>query len=291
MTPSNKYVFQDWLLGKVCFGFNIFIPHLAERPVLVTWENFDESDIAKIKQRQKQIFEKRVKKQVKKFKSLFVKSYEGTQAKEQFVLKEIAQIIEILECQISNDKYFSTSHWYAIFENESIKGIQSYYKNVIVRNLPFDYDFIHSDEANFHNIEALPDSIYCQALWDYYMWIEREFSMQTNPVSVGDANSRNYTSKEMALVYIFDTYASGKQLPQNLTEGGNSKKDLMLIGVSRGMKGDTFYRAVVKVLRYDLNSVDQLFHISKDWENVLRHLSSDWSKLSNYLRAKSLLGE
>lgn len=291
MGATRKYLYQDWLLGKVCLKYDVLIQNHAKKPVLVTWDNFNQHEISKIKNRQKLIFEQRVKKQVDYFKKVFIDSYKGSQAKEIFILKEKEQVAEILEGQIPNEKFISTQYWNVVFFNEYIKGIQSYYNNVIIRNLPFDYSFIHSDKVGYRNIDEMPASIYCQALWEYLKWIESQYCSTHSGSSVIDTHHRKYTAKEYALAYVLDAYASGIQVPQNKTAGGNSKKEIKLIGEAKGIKGDTFYRAVLCIGKYDLNKKFDLLQISKDWEHVVKDLCSDWPKIQNYLRGKLLIGE
>ena len=54
---------------------------------------------------------------------------------------------------------------------------------------------------------------------------------------------------------------------------------------------DTFYRAVKKVLNYDLNKPTDLLNISKDWLNAVRNLSPDWKTTEQYLKNKELIKE
>ncbi len=102
---------------------------------------------------------------------------------------------------------------------------------------------------------------------------------------------RKFTAKENALAYIFDLHAAGDTVPLNLTEGSNAKNVLLEVGALRGFtRPDTFYRAVTKVLKYDLNSKKELNLISLDWLGVLEELSEDFGALSKFLESKGLTG-
>lgn len=105
---------------------------------------------------------------------------------------------------------------------------------------------------------------------------------------------KKFKANEYALAYIFDLYATGKQIPENITEGGYNKKELMKKGVELyqyGKNKDTFYRAVKHVVTFDLNNKQYLEQISKRWVESVRELSKDWSKTKEYLIEKKLIGE
>jgi hypothetical protein len=104
-----------------------------------------------------------------------------------------------------------------------------------------------------------------------------------------------FTQNEYALAYIIDLYADGKQIPTSRVEGGFAKKELIKIGFDLyGLDKvkDSFYKAVKTVrTKFDLNSQQDLEHISKDWLNAVKTLSKNWSKAKKYLIQKKLIGE
>ncbi|MCT3777164.1 hypothetical protein HZQ64_09080 [Elizabethkingia anophelis] len=103
---------------------------------------------------------------------------------------------------------------------------------------------------------------------------------------------RKYIAKENALAYIFDLYAKGEMIPINVIDGGYNAKELKRIGLIRGFsRPDTFYRAVISVLKFDLNKVKDLQAISKDWLNVVEKLSDNWMKTQQYLIKQNLIEE
>lgn len=107
-------------------------------------------------------------------------------------------------------------------------------------------------------------------------------------------NSKSFIANEYALTYIFDLFASGKQIPTNSTEGGFNKKEIIRNGFELFQldnNKDTFYRAVLKVVKYDLNKKQDLVNISISWLDAVKILSKDWSKTKQYLIGKELIGE
>jgi len=114
------------------------------------------------------------------------------------------------------------------------------------------------------------------------------------PQPIDEQKPIKYGAKEYALTYIFDLYATGKQVPINRIEGSLDVKKIKQ-DVSKfpmyDKAPDTFYRAVKSVLEYDLNKPTDLQNISKDWLNAVRNLSTNWAKTEQYLKDKKLIGE
>lgn len=106
---------------------------------------------------------------------------------------------------------------------------------------------------------------------------------------------KKFIANEYALAYIFDLYATGKQIPINITEGGYNKSGLIEKGYELykyDNKKDTFYRAVKHVVKnYDLNNKQDLMQISIRWNEAVKELSKDWCKTEEYLIEKKLIGE
>ena len=113
---------------------------------------------------------------------------------------------------------------------------------------------------------------------------------QLKEIKTPQQKEKKYTGKDYALSYIFDLYVDGKQLPINIKEGGFQKSEIMKIGEDKySLNGDTFYRAILEVNKYNLNSARDLKQISTEWENVLCNLSTDWAKTKKYLKEKKLI--
>jgi hypothetical protein len=106
--------------------------------------------------------------------------------------------------------------------------------------------------------------------------------------------SKPFIHNEYALTYILDLYANGNQIPTNSIEGGNNKKEIIKNGFELyqlDKDKDTFYRSVLKIVKFDLNNKQDLGNISLRWLDAVKTLSKDWSKTHQYLIDKKLIGE
>ena len=114
------------------------------------------------------------------------------------------------------------------------------------------------------------------------------------PQPIDEQKPIKYGAKEYALTYIFDLYATGKQVPINRIEGSFDAKKIKQDASkfpTYDKAPDTFYRAVKSVLEYDLNKPTDLQNISKDWLNAVRNLSANWATTERYLKDKNLIRE
>lgn len=127
---------------------------------------------------------------------------------------------------------------------------------------------------------------------DIFRFVFSETPLPPQPID--EQKPIKYGAKEYALTYIFDLYATGKQVPINRIEGSFDAKKIKQ-DVSKfpmyDKAPDTFYRAVKSVLEYDLNKPTDLQNISKDWLNAVRNLSTNWVITEQYLKDKNLIGE
>jgi hypothetical protein len=104
-------------------------------------------------------------------------------------------------------------------------------------------------------------------------------------------NCRKFRPAEYALTYIFELHVSGQQFPTNPVEGTLNKKELEKIGENRyNLKGDTFYRRVKEIKeKFDINKLQHLEQISKEWLFAVQSICTDWEPLSRYLKNKRLI--
>lgn len=94
---------------------------------------------------------------------------------------------------------------------------------------------------------------------------------------------KKYSAKWHALQYLLELKANGLKPPLN-TEGDFIKLDLEAIGRSRtGLKGQGFYRSVLKYYK-DLDKPRILINsFGKDWKDTILTLSYDNKALKDYL--------
>lgn len=112
-----------------------------------------------------------------------------------------------------------------------------------------------------------------------------------NEVGFKNNSVLKYSAKEYALAYIFDLYSKGQQIPINRKEATLDAKYLKSIGEDKtkgNFKGDTFYRAVKEVNKYNLNSINELNMISNGWKNAVLSILKNDNEVKKYFSNKNL---
>ncbi len=178
------------------------------------------------------------------------------------------------------------------------KRLKEYLDNIVLELNNFEVNKGNRIENSKNNLLEIAQD-YCILKLHFLLHTEQLIKINSNVKDDKILNKEQETPKkfianEYALAYIFDLYVNGKQIPVNRTDGGYNKKELIQIGFELyqidKMK-DTFYRAVKKVVTYDLNKQKDLALISQNWLEAVKTLSKDWNKTQQYLIDKKLIGE
>jgi len=150
-----------------------------------------------------------------------------------------------------------------------------------------DYTYVKYNNR-FNTFNDVPVAVI--ALKRYYDWLQTSISVNLQS-TINESTPTHYKADEYALTYILDLYANEKELPANRVDGGLDAKKIKEDSVrfpTFKKKPDTFYRAVLKVVTYNLSSEVFLTQISKDWYNAVKDLSSNWVTTYQYLKDKNL---
>lgn len=288
MGKSNKrpiYTYEDWMQN-----------HLSGKVPSGQYYEISESDRLKISEMQKQIFWERVNRMKDKYQGDYLKKENSSLDLNRLKKDEI----EALETLFYPDKVKVP-----ILQNGEpnlIKGIKSIQgigqiNGAGLRRLRDEYQFWVIDGKSdysyvkYHQSDFSVDvPVAVVALKQYYDWLKSSISI-TPQTKINEPSPTHYKADEYALTYIFDLYASKKELPANRVDGGLDAKQIKEDSgrfPTFQKKPDTFYRAVLRVVTFNLSSEVFLRQISKDWYNAVRDLSSNWDITYQYLKEKNL---
>lgn len=167
---KKNFTYNDWLSGRAVINSRLFIPS-GEKPCIVEWDRFNESEEAQIKAKQKALFQDSVNENFAKFQLNFNEKYQRSEDKNELLNRELKQCMEVFTSVIPPSSFFNTTFWDAVFTHVDIIAIQLFYKNVIIRGQEIDLDFIQPPKSIFINKNFIHPEIYCSALWQYYKWL------------------------------------------------------------------------------------------------------------------------
>ena len=178
----EKYTYDNWWNGEVTLNYARKVWTKEDAPIIVEWLNFDEGDVAKIKEKQKDIFEQKVTDCVIEIKSNFLKQFEGSLMKGELWRDEIQQCWDIMFAPIPNATEITLNHWDFSFPLGDLMEIQRYIKRKIKKGIQDGYDYIHSPNCKYQDINYRHPQVYAQFVWDYHQWLETNFTTEEEKV-------------------------------------------------------------------------------------------------------------
>jgi hypothetical protein len=177
----KKYKFESWYNGDVTLLYSEVFYKENENddknnePVFVTWDNFAKSEVVKIKEKQKEIFDENVNLYLTKFQTEFEKRFKKSLMAAEFLEMEKNECFNILYTEIPNSEIIITSNWKIPFNFNDLLEIQEYANKTILRGIENCLDFIHSPNNKYQIKDKIPPQVYAQTLYEYYNWLNSGF--------------------------------------------------------------------------------------------------------------------
>jgi hypothetical protein len=202
----EQYKFENWLNGDVTLIYSeVFFDEKDDNgeivePICVDWGNFAESDVIKIKQMQKQIFDENININLEKFKSEFLKRYTKSLMPEEFLESEKQECFDILFSKIPIKQFITTKHWEITFYYNDLLEIQKYAKNTILKGIEVCLDFVHSPKNKYQIKNKVPSQVYAHVLYNYFHWLNNEFS-SSDKTETNDNLNQNIEKIEFNNLY------------------------------------------------------------------------------------------
>ena len=177
----KQYKFDSWFKGNVTLIYSeVSFKEKDDngktvKPVFVTWDNFAKSEVIKIKEKQKEIFDENVNLYLTKFQTEFEKRYKKSLMAAEFLEMEKNECFNILYSEIPNSEIIITSNWKIPFNFNDLLEIQEYANKSILRGIENCLDFIHSPNNKYQIKDKIPSQVYAQTLYEYYNWLNSSF--------------------------------------------------------------------------------------------------------------------
>jgi len=171
----KKYTYKDWFDGDVTLKYakSIFID--GSIPLLVSWDEFDEIDVKKIKDKQEELFNKIVETNLNNFKNHFCKKYKKSMIKDELVENERQEFANILNAPIPDTPEIVSKYLKILFKRDDLLEIQSYFKNTILGGRFDNYDFVQSpNDKHQYNLKT-PSEAIAMVYYKYLEWLIEHF--------------------------------------------------------------------------------------------------------------------
>ncbi len=200
----KKYTYNDWYSGKVRLntcssGFPEGMQPISE----VYLNEFNVSDIAKIQNKQKEIFEKEKDFYLKRFIDQFNSRLRNSKQKLAYLKLEHLKCRSILtgNDDIDLDEYREFVGLNLLYFGRDLYMYREYYKNVVVNGQERDYRSINSPNFLYQSEDIKPREIFAQAMIEYLDFLNKLISNQTKKA---DQKKREKESYEKIFNSSFD---------------------------------------------------------------------------------------
>ncbi|MBK7307763.1 MAG: hypothetical protein IPI88_12510 [Chitinophagaceae bacterium] len=181
MTAIKKYRYMDWWNGNIYFIYAKIVyneENKKEIPPRVSWDDIKQTDVPKIREKQRGIFKAEVSKKIKFWKEDFAKRYKNSKATTLLLNRELLKFEHIV---YSPMPYTNDSHILyrgIILTIESLSTIKNYIDNTKVNGATIEFDFIHSPNFLFQDKTEIPPQVYAECCWLYVRWLKLNFKQK-----------------------------------------------------------------------------------------------------------------
>lgn len=210
MTATKKYSYLDWWNGKICFIYAMVVYKEKDKekiPPRVTWAEIKETDIPKIREKQRQIFKAGVCEKINIWKADFAKRYKNSKATTLLLSRELHKFADIMYGPIPYTNDPVILYRGVLFPINSLSVIKNYIDNTKVNGATIEYDFIHSPNFLFQNKAEIIPQIYAECCWLYVRWLELHLKQKQRK------------RKSKALPPTLDDIAPKNPFPNTFTNG------------------------------------------------------------------------
>lgn len=284
----KKLTYENWYNGDVTLKYakSVFINR--NKPRLVSWDDFNEADVSKIKEKQNELFYEIVEYNLNNFKEHFYTRYKNSKIKDVLLEKEKKEFADILNAPIPNTDIIVSENLKILFEIDDLLEIKSYYKNTILGGNDCEYDFIQSPNDKFKDNTKLLPQVYASVVFEYFQWLEKNY----NSADIRDIEEKNISIevenfKSVNLFpHIFknkNCYDFFSELKKVLVKGDTKIADFSFI--FHKMNKDGFilnirHKVFISFLNEEYDS--QITDVKFPYKNQITHLKVYEGLKSNY---------
>jgi len=202
MKKQKKHSYDDWWNGEIYIETCSIIYKDGDNPIRAEWVEIVESDISKIKEKQKELFEQARKELLENWKKIFSENYQRSELKDVLLRSQLTDFKQLLNSNIelkpigNNDKGSLTlSNRTLLFTTYELSTLREYFQDFIRDGKERDYDFIHSPNFLFQRKNELTPQMYAQVSWDFHRWLKsfipKEEVITEKELSINKTSTKN----------------------------------------------------------------------------------------------------
>lgn len=182
---TKKYSYYDWLNGKVVLIFSCreFNSKEVSEPIIVSWENFNEKERAKIEKKQESLFEEMLKERLDITTKDFLTKCKSSMFPNTFIENEFKSLSALW-----NNKYrCSGGICYSPFDNDNRTFDLIYYQEMMnhktdcfINGVKAKYDAVPSPKSIYHNKNLVLPEVMITTVYQMLRFIKSIKSKKQN---------------------------------------------------------------------------------------------------------------
>lgn len=194
---TKKYSYYDWLNGKVVLIFSRrqYNNKEVSEPILVSWDNFNEKEKAKIEKKQEILFNEMLKVRLDITTKDFLTKCESSMFPKTFIEREFRSL-----WLLWNNKYICNGGiCYSPIENENRTFDHSYYQEMIIHKtdcfingVKAKYDAVPSPKSIYHDKNLVLPEVMITTVYQMLRFIKSKKSKRQN--SSASSEQKNETT-------------------------------------------------------------------------------------------------
>lgn len=193
----KKYTYDNWWNGDVVLRDATLELDKDDKPILVNWSDFSESDVQKIKDKQAALFDDQVRALQKKFSEQFRLRYSASKMKKQYLADEMQECKNIMFGAIPNVKIIQLNHWGVVLENQYLSDIQYYINRTIKNGIDDGLSFLHSPNCKYQDTRKADSRTFAKFIWEYFNWLGNLAIKEDNSVQLREKTNRSAAAESL----------------------------------------------------------------------------------------------
>lgn len=260
----KKLSYEDWYNGNVTLKYANTIFIKGNKPKLVSWVDFDEVDVFKIREKQKEIFTKIVDSKLSSFKKQFSVRYNNSIFQAELLETERKGFANILNAPIPEMDLIVFKNINVLLKRNDLLEIQSYFENTIIGGRNNSFDFVQSPKDPYQDFDKTPSQAYALVCFKYLEWLIENFK-------VSDKTSKDVTKTLWFAVGL--AFANGKMddLLEKHRIGNNAPN---ISAIAREL-GNSNYRPYINETYNSKNNRQNIFYNKSKIEQILDYCSEN----------------
>lgn len=171
--PPKNYTYDNWWNGDVTLVDATRYFEKGDEPVIVNWEDFSESDVNRIKEKQMELFKAKVNALLNPVIKQFNKRYEASKMKSTYLRDERKQCWYVMFGELPNYEIVQLNQWRISHTNQYLSDVQDYVERTIKNGIDDGLGFIHSPNCKYQDISKPDSRIYAKFVSMYFNWLNK----------------------------------------------------------------------------------------------------------------------